>query len=122
MHVHSFVPNDAKGYLLVAPMRDPREVVRSWQRRGRYSLQKLVSQFKLLSKYRDGTFVLPIDIPERDTYLAHLSTLLDRDLRTTWERVGHAESPSAPAYFGEDPEEYVERIYDVAPWLADFYG
>lgn len=70
---------------LVVPIRHPEVVFRSWKARAK-SVNALMMQYELLKGLVDpvGPFYLPIDAPDRDKYLEHLSKLTGKHIHSRW--------------------------------------
>ena len=102
--------SDNKG---VTPLRHPREIVTSWERRGK-DLEDLFTQTENLTSIAHMCHVLPIDSPERHKHLVGLRGWLGMPLSTDWRVVHSVEKPHKL----QDENSY--RAY--ADRFGDFFG
>lgn len=71
------------GAVVVIPMRHPDAVTTSWVRRGA-DLDRLAALWVELRNHESALFI-PVDHPDRDTYLAAVSESIGYKLTTDWQ-------------------------------------
>jgi len=100
---------------IVSPIRNPKDVYKSWYSRGEFG-PKFFEEWVLLNiAFMEGrTRVLPIDTDDRDEHLARMSDFLGIELSTDWE-------PVKPGVRYEPPEIDLSYIYGM-PVVKRFYG
>lgn len=114
--------------VLCAPLRDPREVWKTWYQRysGRTylmdpdhpkSMESAWRGMAALDRRFDIVFV-PVDAPERDDMLAILAKKMGQHLETDWLPVAARPEHKKQK---EVPEKDLSWIYEL-PFVSRFYG
>ena len=102
--------------LIITPIRRPELVAATWARRGDKEDHFWI-QWDNWQKMVDlGALVLPIDHPDRDSYLEKISTAIDMKLETDWAPFNTAKAPR-----GTSLPVKVDRLYDI-PIIGELYG
>jgi hypothetical protein len=120
VHADSYAPGSEGRREIVVPLRDPRTIVESWQRRQQYSLEKLIRQFDRIDALR-AFWPIPVDRPDRDDYVAELSSELGREIPAHWPNIGHFAAQNGNR-FGERGEPYVQALHERYSWIKAIYG
>lgn len=117
----------SEGAMLVVPMRHPMSVAQSWANRGKPIVEHPVHE-PMIKLFRNliehivplNPLYLPVDVPDREKYLAKLSKAVGRELKTSWDRVSHHDIRPA-RLFDDDIAAVIELLKD--PFFRDFnYG
>ena len=104
---------DNKG---VTPLRHPREIVTSWERRGK-DLEDLFLQTRNLISIAHMCYVLPIDGQDRNVKLAELRGWLGMPLSTDWRVIHSVERPHQL----EDEDSYRAYIDEFGHFFGVYY-
>lgn len=109
------VKKEPKEGLVVVPIRDPRETLKSWLKRGRDISLLDVSQRRLMAFCdRMDPFYMPIDRPDRDVYRTRLQSAAGIKVMTAWPRLHHIDG---------EPDDYdIDVPEDVRGWYSERFG
>lgn len=105
--------SDNKG---VTPLRHPREIVTSWERRGK-DFDALFLQTRNLISIAHMCYVLPIDAKDRNDRLIGLRGWLGMPLSTDWPVIHSVEK----AHTLEDEDSYRAYIDEFGSFFGEFY-
>lgn len=97
--------------IVLVPVRDPRAVARSWVSRGEDVLRMFDCMNAMMSFARPVHY-LPIDRPDRDTWLQAFARAIGVVLSTDWRMVG--------TVGGDSPHEV--DVSSVMPWYSERFG
>ncbi len=78
-------------YRMVIPLRHPLKVALTWKARGHHSLDMLAALWPSIIKGMDPyePCYLPLDVPDREDYLAAMNAKFGLNVSTDWARKGH---------------------------------
>lgn len=113
------------GQILVVTLRDPKATWRSWTKRNRHPdperrLMEFVASWKRLNAFcesNEDVFLVPIDTPDRQTYLDALCERLGIPRETEWKPANASVYP--PDFDPEVPD--LSEIYQI-PLAKRFYA
>lgn len=117
-----------EGFRIVSPLRHPMAIAQSWANRGKPvaglgSGDRLVDVLRCMidevSPMVDAW--LPLDAPERETFLVRLSRIVGRDLKTDWAKRSNVDVPRNAIM----PESDTLAILDILQdpfWRRFSYG
>lgn len=100
----------------LTPLRHPREIVTSWERRGK-DLQDLFTQTRNLISVAHMCYVLPIDSDDRDERLAGLIDWLGFPLSTDWRVIHSVDLPHEL----QNKELYRDYIDEFRSFFGVYY-
>ena len=108
------------GWPCIVPMRHPLKVAGTWTGRGQ-SLHTLWDSWRRLILAIDplGPLYLPIDVPNRQTYLDAINEEILVELKTDWPVIGSTGLKSNFDSFKGGERIMVDRMFDE---LGDFFG
>lgn len=116
---------------IIVPLRHPLEVAKSWKRReigpgDTLKVLDLPQWWRLLIGVVDPAhpYYLPLDVPDRDNYLARICLLADVDLETDWPVLREDGAPPADPAVELTMEEWssvTETIRDHLAFFQRFY-
>lgn len=108
------------GWPCIVPMRHPLKVAGTWTGRG-LELHTLWNSWRRLVTAIDplNPLYLPIDVPNRQTYLDVINEALCQDIRTNWPVIGSTGlAPNFDSFKGGE-RIMVDQMFEE---LGDFFG
>lgn len=111
-------------YPAIVPLRHPRRVFKSWQKRAQ-NLKTCVEEWTNLLEMVDphNPYYLPIDAPDRQAYLDVINRDLGLNIVTDWtprgNKIGTMKMNPADIVL---PDEYEQFLADIQPFISRFWS
>jgi len=118
--------NIAEDHVIVTPLRDPRNVWKSWERRNNKLSRHFMQQWNTLKNFDANCYIfyVPVDREEKHECIQELSKKLGRKLSPDWDiYIGCDHEPARlPYHAGVDPLDEVgwKYLYNL-PMIKRFY-
>jgi hypothetical protein len=107
----------------VIPIRHPYLVAESWIRREQPLNRMLAAYRRLPAMYEAGAMFVPVDVPERDTYIKKVNKALGINLKPDWGTVvnGYHNTHTMTYKDISPPDEVKQMADEMAQFLSNFY-
>lgn len=118
------VTKSMKEFTTVVPIRHPYLVAESWMRREQ-RLERMYAAYRRLPYlYEMGALFVPVDSPERDSFIERMNDKLGTNIRPDWgEVINGYQNTHNMTYKDIEPLPEVKALAeDLNTFLANFYG